>query len=557
VRAPSASPGRTVTEKASADALARPLLTVVVPVYNGGDEVVANIEVIRAAVAAGLPGEEIEVIVVSDGSIDGSAERLIETRSEGIRVIHYDRNLGKGYAVKAGALASHGRWIGLVDADLDLDPSSLAEYLRLAEREQLDFAIGSKRHPDSVVQYPRSRRIASWCYQQLNRVLFRLDVRDTQVGLKLFSRRVVDEVVPLLLVKRFAFDVELLAVAKALGYDRIRELPVRLEFRFQGSALRSSSVVRALWDTAAIFYRLRILRTYQRKRGLVGLRVKPVEPLPLVSVIGDSGTLEGLDYDRLELVEAHDRGNAARGASGELLGVLRPGARPASNWIAAAVPFFADPSVAAVVSPTVAPLRASTRERAAAAVLESRLGGGSRRSRYLPGNIRNVSDYSAESVVVRRMDYLAALDGAVDDERLVAWLSERGRRTVYAPDTSVSEVPLPVFLPHLRGTLRHARARGEAARRSRGGSLSTATMLSFLPAACAVLGIALVLGASGIAWQIGLGLVSAYAALVVLSALLSAVRFRSASTGLLSVPALVATQAAYVAGFLRGLVGGR
>ena len=546
-----------MTDKASADAPPRPLLTVVVPVYNGGDEVVANVEVIRAAVAAGLPGAEIELIVVSDGSIDGSAERLIESRSKGIRVIHYDRNLGKGYAVKAGALASRGQWVGLVDADLDLDPSSLAEYLRLAEREQLDFAIGSKRHPDSVVHYPRSRRIASWCYQQLNRILFRLDVRDTQVGLKLFSRRVVDEVVPLLLVKRFAFDVELLAVAKALGYDRIRELPVRLEFRFQGSALRSSSVVRALWDTAAIFYRLRILRTYQRKRGLVGLRVKPVEQLPLVTVIGDRGTLEGLDYDRLELIVTDDRGSAARNASGELLGVLRPGARPASNWIAAAVPFFADPTIAAVVSPTVAPLQASTRERAAAAVLESRLGGGSRRSRYLPGNIRNVSDYAAESVVVRRADYLAALDAAVDDERLVAWLSERGRRTVYAPDTSVSEVPAPVFRPHLRGTLRHARARGEGARLSRGGSLSTATMLSFLPAASAVLGVALVLGASGTARDIGLGLVSAYAALVMLSALLSAVRFRSVLTGLLSVPALVATQAAYVAGFVQGLVRGR
>jgi hypothetical protein len=175
----------------------------------------------------------------------------------------------------------------------------------------------------------------------------------------------------------------------------------------------------------------------------------------------------------------------------------------------------------------------------------------------LPGNIRSVSDYSAESVVVRRADYLAALDAAVDDERLVAWLSERGRRTVYAPDTSVSQVPLPVFLPHLRGTLRHARARGEAARRSRGGSLSAATMLSFLPAACAVLGVLLVLGASGVARDIGLGFVSAYAALVILSALLSAVRFRSLSAGLLSVPALIATQAAYVAGFVQGLARGR
>jgi len=265
VRVPSASPGSAVTVPAPRGYRSRPLLTVVVPVYNGGDDIVENVDVIRRAVARGLPGEEVELIVVSDGSIDGTDERLLESRSDrDIRVIHYDRNLGKGYAVKAGALAAHGDWVALVDDDLDLDPASIPEFLEVARREQLDFAIGSKRHPGSTVQYPRSRRIASWCYQQLNRMLFRLDVRDTQVGLKVFSRQVVDEVVPLLLVKRFAFDLELLAVATALGRGRIEELPVRLEYRFSGSALRSSAVVRALWDTAAIFYRLRILHTFQR-----------------------------------------------------------------------------------------------------------------------------------------------------------------------------------------------------------------------------------------------------------------------------------------------------
>ena len=304
------------------------------PVYNGGDDIVENVDVIRRAVAGGLPGEEVELIVVSDGSIDGTAERLLESRSDrDIRVIHYDRNLGKGYAVKAGALAAHGDWVALIDHDLDLDPASIPEFLDVARREQLDFAIGSKRHPGSTVQYPRSRRIASWCYQQLNRMLFRLDVRDTQVGLKVFSRQVVDEVVPLLLVKRFAFDLELLAVATALGRGRIEELPVRLEYRFSGSALRSSAVLRALWDTAAIFYRLRILRTYQRKRGLVGAAARP-DRQPLVSVIGDHGAATALDYPRLEPV------SGMQAASGELVAVLGARARPAGNWIAAAVPFF-------------------------------------------------------------------------------------------------------------------------------------------------------------------------------------------------------------------------
>jgi glycosyltransferase involved in cell wall biosynthesis len=245
----------------------RPVLSVVVPVYNGGEEIVENVATIRRLAAGDLAPDDIELIVVSDGSIDGTTERLIEARSDvDMHVIHYDRNRGKGYAVKLGALAAAGSWIAIVDADLDLDPAAIPSYLETAQREQLDFAVGSKRHPDSQVHYPRSRRIASWLYQQLNRVLFHLDVRDTQVGLKVFSREVADNVVPLLLVKQFAFDLELLAVGRAMGYRRIRELPVRLDYSFAGSEVGSKSVAVALWDTAAVFYRLRILRTYERRR---------------------------------------------------------------------------------------------------------------------------------------------------------------------------------------------------------------------------------------------------------------------------------------------------
>ena len=254
------------SERVAADER-RPILTVVVPVYNGGDDIVENVAVIRRAAAGELAPEDVELIVVSDGSIDGTAERLLEARSDvDMHVIHYDHNLGKGWAVKMGALESTGDWIAVVDADLDLDPGVIPAYLETAQREQLDFAIGSKRHPESVVYYPRSRRLASWCYQQLNRVLFQLEVRDTQVGVKVFRREVAEEVVPLLLVKQFAFDLELLAVARLLGYTRVRELPVRLDYRFAGSEVGSKAVAVALWDTAAVFYRLRILRTYQRRR---------------------------------------------------------------------------------------------------------------------------------------------------------------------------------------------------------------------------------------------------------------------------------------------------
>jgi glycosyltransferase involved in cell wall biosynthesis len=538
VKATSAGPSAAAAT-APADHRPSPLLTVVVPVYNGGDDIVANVDQIREAVAAGLSPEDVELIVVSDGSIDGTAERLLESRRDrGIRVIHYDRNLGKGYAVKAGALASHGRWIALVDADLDLDPGSIPGYLDIAEAEPLDFAIGSKRHPGSVVHYPRSRRIASWCYQQLNRVLFRLDVRDTQVGLKVFSRAVADDVVPLLLVKRYAFDLELLAVASSLGYNRIRELPVRLEYRFSGSGVGSLAVVGALWDTAAIFYRLRILRTYERKRRLFRGNASPAE-LPAVTVVGEPGAAELLDYPRL-------------GPNGEVVAVLAPGARPSGNWVSAAVPFFADPGVAAVVVPTVSPLRGPLARRVAAAVLESRLGAGSRRSSYLPGNIREVSDHPAESVVFRREDLDALAAAGVPRDRMVGWLAERGRRTVYTPDASVSAPPAPLLRRHLAATFAHGRARGTTARRSRGTSLSAATALSLTPAAFALVGAALV-AVGGSVRTAGLVLLLAYAAALTVSGMHAALRFRSPVVGLLQPAAVVSSQAAYLAGFVRGI----
>ena len=549
------SVGRSTTAAPVPDAGAtptRPLLTVVVPVYNGGDEIVENVGVIERTVTGGLPGESVEIVVVSDGSIDGTGERLLQARSDAVRVIHYDRNFGKGYAVKTGALAAHGQWVALVDADLDLDPASIPTYLDAARSERLDFAIGSKRHPDSLVHYPRSRRIASWCYQQLNRALFRLDVRDTQVGLEVFSREVVDEVLPLLLVKQFAFDLELLAVATAVGHGRIQELPIRLDYRFTGSGVRSLAVARALVDTAAVFYRLRILHTYQRKRRLLGGGAAPApERLPLVSLVGNPTAAPTLDYPHVELV------GDAREARGELVAVLSHGARPGGNWLMAAVPYFGDTAVAAVVAPTLTPVGATFRERAAAAVLESRLGGGSRRSRFFPGNVRVVSDQPTDTFVVRRTDYVDSLDRGVRPEGLVGWLAERGRLTVYTPDTTIAEAPPPLFRPHLRGTLEHASARGAVARRTRARSLSAATTLSLVPAASAALGICLVALGSLDARRVGVGLVGAYGLVVVGSASLAALRFRSGRVGVIAAPALVVTQAAYVAGFLQGIVRGR
>ena len=299
--------------------------------------------------------------------------------------------------------------------------------------------------------------------------------------------------------------------------------------------------MRALVDTLAIFYRLRILRTYQRKRALMGARGRVPENPPLVTLIDGKSLTASLDYPRLDGAVGDDREAAARAARGDLLALLGAGAGPAGNWITASVPFFADPNVAAVVAPTVSPKDADFRERVAAAVLESRLGGGSRRSRFLPGNVRTVSDYPLDAAVVRRRDYLDAREAHVEDADLVAWLAERGRRTIYTPDTSISAPPPPIVVPHVRATVRQARSRGSAARVSRGSSLSSATALSVVPLVAAVVAVGLVLVGGG-ARTVGLVILGAYGVGLVLTAAFAALRLRSIGVGLLTPIVVVLTQ---------------
>jgi hypothetical protein len=101
----------------------------------------------------------------------------------------------------------------------------------------------------------------SWLYQRLVRLLFGLDVTDTQTGMKLVRRDVLDAVLPRMVEKRFAFDLEFLVVARRLGYVRVLEAPVHLDYQFR-SSVDVRAVLNILLDTAAIFYRKYILRFY-------------------------------------------------------------------------------------------------------------------------------------------------------------------------------------------------------------------------------------------------------------------------------------------------------
>jgi len=208
------------------------------------------------------------LIVVVDGILDNTLQIAKKIKHPHLRVIGYPSNKGKGYAVRYGMANSRGDIIAFIDAGMDINPNSMSLMLENFEWKQADIIVGSKLHPLSKVRYPLARKIISLIYRSIVHALFGLSVRDTQVGLKVFKRRVLEDVLPRLLVKRFAFDIEILAVAKSLGYTRIYEAPVELTFRNWTSITSSSFMsiaLRMLWDTLAVFYRLRILKYYHNR----------------------------------------------------------------------------------------------------------------------------------------------------------------------------------------------------------------------------------------------------------------------------------------------------
>jgi glycosyltransferase involved in cell wall biosynthesis len=238
-------------------------LSVVVPAYREGKRIYDNL--IRLVGELDKLKVAYEVVVVSDGNTDTTVSEAQRVPSTAIRVFHYPMNIGKGFALSCGVDQSTGPLVTFIDADMELDPATIGGFIEIMRASNCDAVIGSKRHPDSKVAYPTFRRFQSALYQMFVRVLFNLDVRDTQTGLKLFRREVLSQALPLLAIKRFAFDLEVLVVARYLGYRKVCEAPVRLDYQFE-STVNLKSAFDVLWDTAAIFYRLRILRYYQRRR---------------------------------------------------------------------------------------------------------------------------------------------------------------------------------------------------------------------------------------------------------------------------------------------------
>jgi dolichol-phosphate mannosyltransferase len=233
-------------------------LSFVVPAYNEED----FIESTLGSIDAINLGENFsyEILVVNDGSADKTLTKAESYAGKNghVKVVSYRKNIGKGNAVKTGFMMANGSIVIFTDGDMEIDLRTISKYLEALKSN--DIVIASKRHSNSHVKVPLSRKILSESFNGLVRLLTGVPLKDTQSGLKAMKKNAFINIFPRLAVKRYAFDVELLAVANLYGL-KVVEMPVNIKL---DAKFKPKEIWLMFMDLLGIAYRLRIIHWYQR-----------------------------------------------------------------------------------------------------------------------------------------------------------------------------------------------------------------------------------------------------------------------------------------------------
>lgn len=227
-------------------------LSVIVPAYNEGSHIFENLLTICDA----LKRQHVEIIVVDDGSADNTfaeCKRAAKINRH-IKPIHLETNVGKGASLFRGFGEAQGELIAFLDADLEIAPHHVVKLLAVMKETRADVVAGVK--DPAANRFPLPRQIMSAAYRKSIDFLFGLDITDTQTGIKLFKREVLEDAIPRLSVSRFAFDIELLVAASRFGY-KIVEHPVEIAYRRTGGLgrMKPRHLFGTFADTLTIYLR--------------------------------------------------------------------------------------------------------------------------------------------------------------------------------------------------------------------------------------------------------------------------------------------------------------
>jgi glycosyltransferase involved in cell wall biosynthesis len=256
-------------------------LSLIMPVYKQDKTIVKNLKQIKTVLDN--IRYDYEIIAVVDGIMDKSFDRIKKANITKVICLTYKENQGKSYAIRVGMENAKGDYVMFLDSGMEIDPNGISMLLEHMEWYNADIIVGSKRHPASFVMYPMLRKILSVGYYVLVKMMFGLRVHDTQAGIKIFKKPVLEKILPRLIEKKFAGDLEMLVVADTLGFKRIYEAPIKLDYNLSKitSAATWNSIIGITIDTLAIFYRKNIIHYYKKKHK----NIKPSEKKAVIKIL--------------------------------------------------------------------------------------------------------------------------------------------------------------------------------------------------------------------------------------------------------------------------------
>ena len=203
-------------------------LSVIIPAYNEEKRINNTLKEIDKYLS--LQDYDSEIVVVSDGSTDRTVEVVQEAMKiiKNLKLIDNKQNRGKGFVTRQGMLEAKGEFRVFTDADNSTTIDHIEKFWPYLE-EGYDVIIGSREIKGAILDPPQSwlRRRTGRLFRFLTNIFTGLwDIEDTQCGFKCFTKRAVEDIFPRCRIDRFSFDVEILVIAKLLGY-KIKEVPIR------------------------------------------------------------------------------------------------------------------------------------------------------------------------------------------------------------------------------------------------------------------------------------------------------------------------------------------
>lgn len=237
-------------------------ISVIIPMYNEKNIIESTIEKVSGYMASQFAEGEYEIIFVNDGSRDDCAKTVAACGIPAVRLVDYEKNHGKGYAIRQGVAAAFGEVVMFTDCDLAYGTEVIKEFYDAFDKEGCDVAVGSRpKHPEGYAGYTLLRKIVSRVYLGVLRFFGGLSLSDSQCGCKAFRGEVAKKIFSYCEIDRFAFDFEAILIGQRIG-ARFHEIPVKV-------INHGESKVHIIKDTLRMLSDLRRMKKRIKKLDIV------------------------------------------------------------------------------------------------------------------------------------------------------------------------------------------------------------------------------------------------------------------------------------------------